>query len=80
HVDPQFGGDRSLLRQRRETQAQGMRLMLDAVFNHSGDSHAWFERHNRSTGGASHHPDSPWRDCYSFSPQGVALDWLGYPS
>lgn len=80
HVDPQFGGDRALLRLRRETQAQGMRLVLDGVFNHSGDSHAWFDRHNRSTGGACHHPDSPWRDWYSFSPQGVALDWLGYPS
>lgn len=57
-----------------------MRLVLDGVFNHSGDSHAWFDRHNRSTGGACHHPDSPWRDWYSFSPQGVALDWLGYPS
>ncbi len=80
HVDPQFGGDRALLRLRRKTQVQGMRLVLDGVFNHSGDSHAWFDRHNRSTGGACHHPDSPWRDWYSFSPQGVALDWLGYPS
>ncbi|EGI5982788.1 maltodextrin glucosidase, partial [Salmonella enterica subsp. enterica serovar London] len=80
HVDPQFGGDRALLRLRRKTQVQGMRLVLDGVFNHSGDSHVWFDRHNRSTGGACHHPDSPWRDWYSFSPQGVALDWLGYPS
>lgn len=76
HVDPQFGGDRALLRLRRKTQVQGMRLVLDGVFNHSGDSHVWFDRHNRSTGGACHHPDSPWRDWYSFSPQGVALDWL----
>ncbi|HCC0887860.1 TPA: maltodextrin glucosidase [Salmonella enterica] len=80
HVDPQFGGDRALLRLRHETQAQGMRLVLDGVFNHSGDSHAWFDRHKRGTGGACHHPESPWRDWYSFSPQGVALDWLGYPS
>lgn len=80
HVDPQFGGDQALLRLRRETQAQGMRLVLDGVFNHSGDSHAWFDRHKCSTGGACHHPDSPWRDWYTFSPEGVALDWLGYPS
>lgn len=57
-----------------------MRLVLDGVFNHSGDSHAWFDRHNRGSGGACHNPDSPWRDWYSFSPEGVALDWLGYPS
>lgn len=80
HVDPQFGGDRALLRLRQHTQQQGMRLVLDGVFNHSGDSHAWFDRHNRGSGGACHNPDSPWRDWYSFSPEGVALDWLGYPS
>ena len=50
HVDPQFGGDRALLRLRHNTQQQGMRLILDGVFNHSGDSHAWFDRHNRGDG------------------------------
>ncbi|EKF0318909.1 maltodextrin glucosidase [Escherichia coli] len=53
---------------------------LDGVFNHSGDSHAWFDRHNRGTGGACHNPESPWRDWYSFSDDGTALDWLGYAS
>ncbi|MBJ4955852.1 maltodextrin glucosidase [Salmonella enterica subsp. enterica serovar Goldcoast] len=80
HVDPQFGGDRALLRLRQNTQQQGMRLILDGVFNHSGDSHAWFDRHNRGTDGACHNPDSPWRDWYHFSDDGVALDWLGYSS
>lgn len=80
HVDPQFGGDGALLRLRHNTQQQGMRLMLDGVFNHSGDSHAWFDRHNRGTGGACHNPESPWRDWYSFRDDGTALDWLGYAS
>lgn len=80
HVDPQFGGDRALLRLRHNTQQQGMRLILDGVFNHSGDSHAWFDRHNRGTDGACHNPESPWRDWYHFSADGVALDWLGYSS
>ncbi|MEC9587477.1 maltodextrin glucosidase [Escherichia marmotae] len=80
HVDPQFGGDGALLRLRHNTQQQGMRLVLDGVFNHSGDSHAWFDRHNRGTGGACHNPESPWRDWYSFSDDGTALDWLGYAS
>ena len=80
HVDPQFGGDRALLRLRHNTKQQGMRLILDGVFNHSGDSHAWFDRHNRGTDGACHNPDSPWRDWYHFSDDGVALDWLGYSS
>lgn len=38
HVDPQFGGDGALLRLRHHTQQLGMRLVLDGVFNHSGDS------------------------------------------
>lgn len=80
HVDPQFGGDQALVRLRLKTQQLGMRLILDGVFNHSGDSHAWFDRHQRGSGGACHNPESPWRDWYSFSPDGVALDWLGYPS
>ncbi|HCC5834769.1 maltodextrin glucosidase [Citrobacter farmeri] len=80
HVDPQFGGDPALMRLRLKTQQQGMRLVLDGVFNHSGDSHAWFDRHHRGSGGACHYPDSPWRDWYSFSPDGAALDWLGYSS
>ncbi|WP_410758485.1 maltodextrin glucosidase [Citrobacter youngae] len=80
HVDPLFGGDRALLRLRHNTQQQGMRLILDGVFNHSGDSHAWFDRHHRGTDGACHNPNSPWRDWYHFSDDGVALDWLGYSS
>ena len=77
-VDPQFGGDAALLRLRRATRQEGMRLILDGVFNHSGDSHAWFDRHGREEGGACRSPDSRWREWYSFSPEGRALDWLGY--
>lgn len=80
HVDPQFGGDGALLRLRHNTQQLGIRLVLDGVFNHSGDSHAWFDRHNRGTGGACRNPESLWRDWYSFSDDGTALDWLGYAS
>lgn len=80
HVDPQFGGDQALMRLRANTLRDGIRLVLDGVFNHSGDSHAWFDRHNRGTGGACHNPDSPWREWFSFSDDGHALDWLGYAS
>lgn len=80
HVDVQFGGDRALLRLRKNTQQQGMRLLLDGVFNHSGDTHPWFDRHQATEAGACHNPESPWRDFYSFSEEGRALDWLGYSS
>jgi len=80
HVDPQFGGDQALLRLRHNTRRAEMRLILDGVFNHSGDSHGWFDRHNRGSDGACHNSSSHWRDWYSFSAEGKALDWLGYAS
>lgn len=79
-VDPQFGGDQALLRLRENTQRLGMRMMLDGVFNHSGDTHSWFDRHQSTDAGACHNPQSSWRDFYSFSEEGRALDWLGYSS
>ncbi|MCT4713484.1 maltodextrin glucosidase [Enterobacteriaceae bacterium H18W14] len=80
HVDVQFGGDHALLRLRKNTQQQGMRLVLDGVFNHSGDTHPWFDRQRATEDGACNNPRSPWRDFYSFSEEGRALDWLGYSS
>ncbi len=79
-VDPQFGGDGALLRLRHNTQREGMRLILDGVFNHSGDSHVWFDRHQRASHGACHYADSPWRDWFTLSPEGEAHCWLGYAS
>ncbi|PVF76266.1 alpha amylase, N-terminal ig-like domain protein [Klebsiella aerogenes] len=79
-VDPQFGGDAALLRLRHNTQREGMRLILDGVFNHTGDSHPWFDRHQQASNGACHQPDSPWREWFNFSPEGVAHNWLGYAS
>ncbi|TCW47212.1 alpha-glucosidase [Phytobacter diazotrophicus] len=80
HVDARFGDDQALLRLRRSTHRLGIRLVLDGVFNHSGDSHAWFDRHNRGTTGACHNPASEWREWYSFDEDGRARDWLGYSS
>lgn len=79
-VDPQFGGDAALMRLRHNTQREGMRLILDGVFNHTGDSHPWFDRHQQASNGACHQPDSPWREWFNFSPDGVAHNWLGYAS
>jgi alpha-glucosidase len=59
--------------------AGGDALILDGVFNHTGDSHPWFDRHQQGSGGAGH-PDSPWRDWFTFSEEGQAHNWLGYAS
>ena len=47
-VDPHFGGNAALQRLRVSTHKVGMKLVLDGVFNHTGDSHPWFDRHRRA--------------------------------
>lgn len=79
-VDPGFGGNGALLRLRRKTRKQGIRLILDGVFNHTGDTHPWFDRYEQNGSGACHHADSPWRGWYHFDQHGQALNWLGYRS
>ena len=77
HVDPHLGGDEALIRLRHATRQRGMRLMLDGVFNHSGDTCPWFDRYHSTEQGACHHADSPYRNWYSFGPEG-ALGWKGH--
>jgi alpha-glucosidase len=77
NVDPHFGGNPALVRLRQATRERGMRLILDGVFNHSGDSCHWFDRYRTGDGsGADASVDSPYRNWYSFGPQG-ALGWKG---
>ncbi|MFI8417638.1 maltodextrin glucosidase [Serratia sp. NPDC078593] len=79
-VDPCFGGNDALHRLRVSTHKAGMKLILDGVFNHTGDSHPWFDRHQQSENGACHHPDSPYRNWFNFYPDGTALTWKGNAS
>ncbi|RTG29683.1 maltodextrin glucosidase, partial [Serratia marcescens] len=79
-VDPHFGGNAALQRLRVSTHKVGMKLVLDGVFNHTGDSHPWFDRHRQGENGACHHPDSPYRGWFNFYPDGRALDWKGNAS
>ena len=79
-VDPYLGGNVALQRLRVSTHKVGMKLVLDGVFNHTGDSHPWFDRHQQGDSGACHHPDSPYRGWFNFYPDGRALDWKGNAS
>lgn len=40
-VDPRLGGNAALVRLREALAARGMKLVLDAVLNHTGAGHAW---------------------------------------
>ncbi|MFC0226767.1 maltodextrin glucosidase [Serratia aquatilis] len=78
HVDPHFGGDEALQRLRVSTHKVGMKLVLDGVFNHTGDSHPWFDRYQQTDNGACHNPDSPYRSWFNFYPDGTPLTWKGH--
>jgi len=81
HVDPHLGGDQALSALADELRARGMRLVLDAVVNHTGANHPWFNRFARHPEvGAYQAVDSRWRAWYLFTnPEGYA-SWKGHAS
>lgn len=81
NVDPHLGGNAALERLSQEMRGRGMRLMLDAVVNHTSTNHPWFNRWGRHEGvGADQSPESPWRDWYAFNEQGQPMYWKGHDS
>jgi alpha-glucosidase len=80
-VDPGFGGDAALAVLREATREHGVRLVLDAVVNHTGAQHPWFNRDGgHATLGAAQSTESPWRSWYAFDAAGVPRGWKGYDS
>ena len=66
-VDPMFGGDEALEKFISECNARGIGVILDGVFNHTGDDSIYFDRYRRFGGsGAYCCEDSPYRSWYSF--------------
>ncbi|HTT11414.1 MAG TPA: maltodextrin glucosidase [Burkholderiaceae bacterium] len=81
NVDPHFGGNAALIALSDALHARGMRLVLDAVVNHTGTNHPWFNRWGRhATLGAAQSPASPFRSFYAFDESGQPLGWKGHTS
>ena len=76
-VDPHFGGNGALKRLRALTMGYEMKILLHGSFAHTGDSHPWFDRQERTGKGALHHQDSPYREYYTFNSQGEPCYDLG---
>ncbi len=78
-VDPAFGGDEALKLLIAEAKKQGMRVILDGVFNHTGDDSIYFDRYRHySNDGAYKNPDSPYRSWYCFGKsEEDYLSWWG---
>ncbi len=78
-VDPGFGGRKALDTLIEKAAEYGMRILLDGVFNHTGDDSLYFDRYGNYGGaGAYGNPDSPYRDWYHFGKTDTEYDsWWG---
>ncbi len=80
-VDEGFGGEAALDGLLDKADRLGIAVILDGVFNHTGDDSRYFNRYGTYPDvGAYQSPDSPYRDWYEFSawPDGYA-SWWGIP-
>lgn len=77
-VDEMFGGEKALSELIREAKKRNIRIILDGVFNHTGDDSRYFNRYGRySTVGASQSPSSPYRNWYFFDTDDSYRSWWG---
>lgn len=69
-VDPVLGTNEEFEALCREAHAQGMRVLLDGVFSHTGADSVYFDKEGRyGSRGAWQSPQSPYRSWYVFGPQ-----------
>lgn len=67
HVDSGFGGDAALLCLLRACRKRKIHVILDGVFNHTGDNSRYFNRYGRyPEKGAWQSQDSPYYPWYTF--------------
>ncbi len=66
-IDALLGGEEAFDHLIREAHARGIRVILDGVFNHTGDDSRYFNRRgNYPTVGAYQSEESPYADWFSF--------------
>lgn len=80
-VDPHLGGNTALEQLCQAVHGRGMKIVLDAVVNHTSFNHPWFNRFGRhDTHGAWQSSASPWRNWYTFGTDGSYCSWKGHSS
>ena len=80
-VDDAFGSEAALSHLLSEADRHGIRIILDGVFNHTGDDSRYFNRYGRYPGiGAWQSPESPYFSWYTFTHYPDQYDcWWGIP-
>ncbi|MFM4649756.1 maltodextrin glucosidase [Aeromonas bivalvium] len=75
-VDPHLGSNERLAELTRHLRQRGMKIILDAVVNHTSTQHPWF----CPPRGAMGNPDSAFRKFYTFDQEGDYVSWKGIRS
>lgn len=66
-IDGMFGGQAAFEHLLKKAKKMGMRVILDGVFNHTGDNSRYFDRYGAyGNRGAFGDPKSPYRDWFCF--------------
>ena len=80
-VDSLLGGDEAFAALLNEAHKRGMKVILDGVFNHTGDDSRYFNRKGRYPAlGAYQSEDSPYRSWYRFGSTSDDYEcWWGIP-
>ena len=77
-IDPMLGTKEDFERLCSDAREHGISIILDGVFNHTGDDSRYFNRYgNYPEVGAWQSEDSPWRDAYLFKDDGTYDCWWG---
>ncbi len=77
-VDEALGGDEALDNLIAEAKKLGIKVILDGVFNHTGDDSIYFNRRGKYDSlGAWQSKESPYRDWFCFKPDGKYDSWWG---
>lgn len=77
-IDPHLGTNALFAEMVSDLHQRDMRIMLDAVYNHTSVNHPWFDMYQRNQGeaGAYSHPESKYRHYYQFD--GDSNDYIGW--
>ena len=66
-VDAMFGGDKAFENLIEKAREKDIRIILDGVFNHTGDDSLYFDRYGKyGKTGAYSNPNSPFRNWFRF--------------
>lgn len=75
NIDPMFGTNEQFAQLCEQIRGKQMKIVLDAVFNHTSVHHPWFDIKQEDQG-AYGNPDSDFRDYYFF--EGQTNNYIGW--